>query len=455
MPMHPYAKRSLAAGALTALFAGAAALAAPTAASAAPAFSPVCAGIPAEKISFQIYSYSSWIDEIGLDAVLGELESVGIQNVELDGLRGQTAAQYRDLLDSHGISVSGSHGTVDPAQFDQALADALELGQPAIGAAFFPGPGAPLPFPPPTTTPTYDDLLTTAGLLDDLGERSVAAGVGKFYAHNHFWEFENEYPDPETGELKTGWQVIVENTDPDLVTFEIDVFWAAGAGQDVPALLERYGDRVSLLHMKDGVPSSELPADWQDGGEGVIDWPAILEAAEGHVDYYVLERDSAPATREFAEDSFSFFTCTELGEPLAAVDAPAPAAGSAVTVTGSGFTGGRAYALFLPGGTEQIGAATAAQDGTFTITGTLPADIAPGSYALEVRGLLGGTAAVTAAVVVTAPGVPAPAPSASTPALAATGSDAATLPLAIGAVLLVGAGAALVGTSVRRRAKVN
>lgn len=438
MPRSSLGKKGLAFGAFSVFLASAALVTVPTAASAEPAFSASCAGVPADQISIQIYSYSSWIDEIGLDAVLGEVAAAGVKHVELDGLRGLTAAQYRDLLDSHGLTASGSHGTVDPAAFDAALADALELGQPSIGAAFFPGPGLPPPFPaPPATAPTYADLLVTADLMDDLGVRSVAAGVGKFYAHNHFWEFDNEYPDPVTGEMKTGWQVVVENTDPEYVTFEIDVFWATAAGVDVPGLLDRYGDRVSLLHMKDGVPGTDFPADWQDGGEGIIDWPAILEAAEGNVEFYVLERDSAPATSEFVEDSFSFFTCAELGDPSVALSASSASAGSAITATATGFTGGRAYALFLPGGQEPLGTATADDDGAFSIGGTLPKGLAAGSYALEVRGLLGGAAA-TATIVI--------------PGLAATGSGVEPLvPIAGGALLLLGAGTAIAAATVRRR----
>ena len=451
--MHHFSsgKRGFAFGAASALLATAALISVPTAASAEPAFSASCAGVPADQISIQIYSYSSWIDEIGLDAVLGQVAAAGVTHVELDGLRGLTAAQYRDLLDKHGLTASGSHGTADSAAFDQAIADALELGQPYIGAAFFPGPGLPPPFPaPPATPPTYADLLTTADLMDDLGVRSVDAGVGKFFAHNHFWEFDNEYPDPVTGEMKTGWQVVVENTNPQYVTFEIDVFWATAAGQDVPGLLERYGDRVSLLHMKDGVPGTDFPADWRDGGEGIIDWPAILEAAEGNVDYYVLERDSAPASPEFVGDSFSFFTCAELGDPAVTIAPASLTAGSKLTATASGFTGGRAYALFLPGGQEPLGTATADEDGAFTIDGTLPKDLAGGSYALEIRGLLGGAAATATIVIPQTAGDPA------AKKLAATGSESEPLvPITAAALLLLGAGAAFATSAKRRSRKAN
>ena len=74
----------------------------------------------------------------------------------------------------------------------------------------------------------------------ELGERSVKNGTGKIFGHNHQWEFDTLVTNPETGETTTAWEVIVENTDPRWVTFQLDVFWAADAGADV-VLVERYG----------------------------------------------------------------------------------------------------------------------------------------------------------------------------------------------------------------------
>ena len=146
--------------------------------------------------------------------------------------------------------------------------------------------------------------------MDALGEQSVKNGTGKLFGHNHQWEFTTLVTNPETGETTTAWEVLVENTDPRWVTFQLDVFWAADAGADVVALIEEYGDRIELLHIKDGDLNGDARGIPSDVGEGELDWDAILEAAQGSVKYYVVERDGAPADAEFARDSFEFLTCT-------------------------------------------------------------------------------------------------------------------------------------------------
>ncbi|WP_052437113.1 sugar phosphate isomerase/epimerase family protein [Georgenia sp. SUBG003] len=110
------------------------------------------------------------------------------------------------------------------------------------------------------------------------------------------------------GETKTAWEIIVENTDPRYVTFQLDTFWAADAGV-VAGLIEEHGDRIELLHIKDGDLNGDARGIPGDVGEGDMEWGPILEAAQGKVNYYVVERDGAPADIEFARDSFEFLTC--------------------------------------------------------------------------------------------------------------------------------------------------
>ncbi|GIG29008.1 sugar phosphate isomerase/epimerase [Cellulomonas marina] len=87
------------------------------------------------------------------------------------------------------------------------------------------------------------------------------------------------------------------------------MFWAADAGVDVAALIEEHGDRIELLHIKDGDLNGDARGIPSDVGEGEIDWAPILQAAQGKVKLYVVERDGAPADAEFARDSLEFLTC--------------------------------------------------------------------------------------------------------------------------------------------------
>lgn len=261
-----------------------------------------CAGtsVPANKISIQLYSYNSWVNEVGIEAVLDELETVGIRNVEPFGgsYQGLSMDEFRDELRERSMRALSSHGSVDEATFDAALDGAKDLGQKWVGSGGFPGPGI----------DSYEDTLATAEAMNRLGEQSVKNGTGKLFGHHHWWEFTTTYQDPATGDLKSAWEILAENTDPRYVAFQLDVYWATNAGVDVVGLLEEHGDRVELLHIKDGTAPFGF-GDLTDVGEGDIDWAPILKAAQGKVKLYVLERDGAPAIAEFARDSFDFLTC--------------------------------------------------------------------------------------------------------------------------------------------------
>jgi sugar phosphate isomerase/epimerase len=105
----------------------------------------------------------------------------------------------------------------------------------------------------------------------------------RFAYHTHGSEFT-----PLGGEREgTAFDLVMRETDPALVTFEMDAFWVTHAGQDPVTLLHRYPGRWSLLHVKDltlGKIAADPPyhaelSDFVPAGRGRIDWPAIFAAA--------------------------------------------------------------------------------------------------------------------------------------------------------------------------------
>jgi sugar phosphate isomerase/epimerase len=142
----------------------------------------------------------------------------------------------------------------------------------------------------------------------------VENGTGKIFGHNHRLEFTTKYVDPETGELKSAWQLLVENTDPRWVTFQLDVGWATVAGEDPVALVEEFGDRIALLHVKDAivtVPGGGSEAVFQQTviGQGDVDWASLFDAAQGKVKLYVLEQDPPVEPFSWAAQSFEYVDC--------------------------------------------------------------------------------------------------------------------------------------------------
>jgi sugar phosphate isomerase/epimerase len=246
-------------------------------------------GIPDSQISVQLWTFASFIGfgsdsatQARLEEVLRGLSEMGYRNVEPFSFNGLTAEQFDALLAKYKLKAPSRHGPTDEATWDQTLADAKTIGQHYVGSGGFAAPGI----------GSYEDVLATAATMNRLGERSVKNGTGPIFGHNHQGEFRTKYVDPETGELKSAWQIIVENTDPRYVVFQVDVLWATDGGADPVELLERFGDRIELLHIKDGINVAD-PADATPVplGEGEMDFEPILKAAKGKVRSYAYEQD--------------------------------------------------------------------------------------------------------------------------------------------------------------------
>ncbi|WP_255365164.1 PQQ-dependent sugar dehydrogenase [Cellulosimicrobium sp. I38E] len=273
--------------------------------------------VPVDQVSIQMFSLIPWVNEVGLEAVLERLSEIGLKNIEPFGgnFAGYTAEEFRALADSYGLSVKSSHYDVNEATFDATLDYVTTLGQEYVGSGGFPSPGI----------GTYENTLATAEAMNRLGQRTVDAGLEKFFGHNHDGEFRTTYE--HEGETLSAWEILVRETDPDLVTFQLDVAWAAHAGVDVPALIEEYGDRIELLHVKDatGLNAGGRPT-FTNLGEGEVPLQEILTAAqEAGVAYYVMEWDMAPDGEDFAATGFEYLTGLPAGEPAPDVTVTAQA----------------------------------------------------------------------------------------------------------------------------------
>ncbi|MEO1517403.1 MAG: sugar phosphate isomerase/epimerase [Bacteroidota bacterium] len=127
---------------------------------------------------------------------------------------------------------------------------------------------------------TIDDWKRLIDLLNAAGEKCRSAGLQLAY-HNHSFEFGSV-------EGKVPFEMLVEGLDPDLVKFELDIFWASVGGYDPLQLINRLGKRIHLLHLKDkqkDVPvlydEAEVPQEaFKELGNGVVDIVACMKAAE-------------------------------------------------------------------------------------------------------------------------------------------------------------------------------
>jgi sugar phosphate isomerase/epimerase len=114
--------------------------------------------------------------------------------------------------------------------------------------------------------------------------------------HNHDFEF---VPLGAT----TMWETLVAETDPGLVDFELDVYWAAVAGRDPEALIDQHAERLKLLHLKDR--SREVGGLFAPVGAGSLPWQQLLTMAQA-TDWFIVEQDTSSEPLEDVRQSFAY-----------------------------------------------------------------------------------------------------------------------------------------------------
>jgi sugar phosphate isomerase/epimerase len=275
--------------------------------------------VPASKISIQLFTFNRYIDAgeradeapagapgpeatraERLEFVFAFLSEAGYRNIEPFSFHGLTVEQFDALAQEYKLKVPSRHMSTNEANWDANLADSKLLGQRWTGSGGFAAPG----------TGSYANTLATAETMNRLGERSVKNGTGRIFGHNHETEFEQMYVDAQgDGTLKSAWQILVENTDPRWVDFQLDVGWAVIGGEDPVPLMEEFGDRIELFHVKD-VADIGGPNERQTTiGQGDIDWASLFAVSQGRIKQYVIEQDPPVEPFSFADESFRFVDC--------------------------------------------------------------------------------------------------------------------------------------------------
>ena len=190
------------------------------------------------------------VSEKSLREALRQTAELGYSFVEFAGFFGNPAEDVAAWLKEYGLTCSGTHtgmGEIKPETIDATIAY-----HKAIGCTNLIVPGA--------RWDTPEDMEKYIGRLNDAQKKLAAAGITLGY-HNHSKEF---FPTPYG---KIAEDEIIKRTS---VQLEFDIFWVCNAGLDPVALLEKYKDRVSVLHLKDGLIVPPENRNYQDAHNGAI-----------------------------------------------------------------------------------------------------------------------------------------------------------------------------------------
>lgn len=254
-----------------------------------------------DRLGLQLWSLRALTKEDPLKA-LDQAKSYGITMVETAGTGGLPVEQFAAELKARGLRAVSAHVGYDTLKknLEGAIRDAKILGVQYIVCPTMPRPAHGF---------DAEAAKSAAAEFNTWGETIRAAGL-RFGYHPHGFEFvPTGGPDNELA-----IDILLRETKPELVCFEMDVFWVAHGGGDPAALLQKYPGRWELMHVKDmrrgavtGLSTGRAaPTDNVAVGTGQIDWPTVIGAAQRTgVKFYFVE-DETPAPLQCIPDSLAY-----------------------------------------------------------------------------------------------------------------------------------------------------
>ena len=252
--------------------------------------------VPLDQISIQLFTLRDQLAIERFEGTIAALHAIGYTRVEHAGFVGRTAAQFKAVLDANNIVSTSGHVLIpqpfNPDAWSASLADANLLGSTYIVHPFFG-----INFGTGEVTRTTLPWRAFAHDLNLAGIMAQDAGLQLGY-HNHNWEFFRLTDDPS----RTAFDVLADETDPDLVHLELDLFWVTRGARDPVDIIEQNKGRILQYHVKD----MNQAGSFTDPGEGLIDFARIFENSKkaGAVEY-IVERDDAGSPPRLPADALT------------------------------------------------------------------------------------------------------------------------------------------------------
>lgn len=233
-------------------------------------------------LGVQLYTIRDLVKGGNLLDLLKQIRAIGYEEVELYGnLYNHTARELAAIVHRSGLTAPSAHFGYE--EFVSRIPYARRLGVKWMVC----------PMLPKAQWGSPEGFRRAAASFNQWGKLCQQHGMRLAY-HNHNYEFQD---------LKgtTGYDILLKETDPELVWLEMDTYWITQAGRNPVLLLNQLGKRVRLLHLKDrkvDVPTSQALDDaaehFTEVGSGTIAWRPLLALAQKlGIEHYFVEEDKS------------------------------------------------------------------------------------------------------------------------------------------------------------------
>jgi sugar phosphate isomerase/epimerase len=250
-------------------------------------------GLP---IGLQLYSVREFLPK-DYAGTLKQLGAIGYQECEAAGFYNHSAAELKQAMSGAGLHCVSAHYAL--AQLKPNLDEVIQYGT-DLGLSYIicsapmmrdPSRAKGLSWNATMEAVSLDDWKWNADQFNEIGKKMQDAGI-QFGYHNHFVEFH----------VKEGgvppYDIILDNTDPELVTMEMDVGWVVIGGAKPETYLRKYPKRFTQLHVKQFKLEGWKPGDEPvstEMNQGSLDYKSIFAAAKhATIRHIYVEQEAFP-----------------------------------------------------------------------------------------------------------------------------------------------------------------
>ncbi len=253
---------------------------------------PSCAfanSLESQQYGVQLYSFR---DEMAKDAkgTLEKIASIGLKKIESarsgkGHYYGLSPKEMKEACDALEMKLTSGHVALDD-NFDKTMEEAVASGQEYLICSSMPSKGQ-----------TVDNYKKVADAFNKAGEACKKLGL-KFGYHNHEYEFESE-----NGEVL--YDVLLDNTEADLVHMELDLGWVIVGGKDPLDYFKKYPGRFPLWHLKDMNMTKKESTEF---GKGSLDIPTMManQEASGVKHIFIEQEEYASTPLESMKHNMGF-----------------------------------------------------------------------------------------------------------------------------------------------------